>query len=733
MTENLLFEIGTEELPPSSIIEAKQNLKTLLENNLYSSRIGFVSIETMATPRRIAAFVKNLDEEQKSQEKIITGPPKKIAFDSSGKPTEALKGFARNLKVDVNSLVEVDNGRGIYMALKTIEKGGKTIEVLPDLLKDSILSMSFSKQMTWGDYSVKFARPIRWIAAIFGEEIIKFSIDDLISSDKTYGNRCILSREFKIPMVKNFNEYMDFLEKNAAVILDDAKRKKRIIDLIKEYEEKIWKNKYKVIIDEELLEEVINLIEIPNVLVGSFPEEYLYMPKEILVKAIQHHQRYFAVTDTESNDKISTSFVTIQNGTEDKNGEIIKGNERVLKARLSDAKYFYEEDRKNNFDKWFEKLEGVVFYSGLGSMSQKSLRLKEISQKITGDFKNSSPKLQEKLSDENLKELLSDCERASILCKCDLVTNLVVEFPELQGLVGKEYAKEKGEKDTVSEAIFEHYLPRFADDILPRTVAGSIVSIADKIDTIASMFIAGNIPTGSQDPFALRRKAAGILLICMDKNIDLDIFKLAEFSVKLIVNDFPSLKMDKKKISSACASDSEIKKLAEEITEFIFLRYRFRLEKNQKRTDLFDAIKNTSFSDVVTIDNRYNALSGYIQDSGKALLLTEPLIRCQNIIKNKNFEPVKKEILIEKEEIDLYKILLQKEAAMKNYADSGEYKDYIGMLDELADFAGYVNSFFDNVLVMDEDEKLRNNRINLIKRCTELYYLYADFSKLLIA
>lgn len=775
MTRNLFLEIGTEELPYSCIIEAKIGLKNILEQNLNFKRIGFNSVVVFATPRRIVAFAEGLDESQKDLENIITGPPKKISFDSSGNPTQAALGFAKSLNKKVSDLIEVDTEKGIYLAVKTVEKGKKTIEILPEILKSSILSLSFSKQMTWGNYSIKFARPIRWICAFFGNEIVRFEIENIKSLNKTYGNRYILSKELEVFPFDSIEEYCSFLEKQAIVVLDDKKRKEMILNSIKKYEEEVWHGKYKAVIDEDLLDEVVNLVEYPNVLVGNFPEEYLYIPKEILVKAIQHHQRYFAVVENNGNNgnngkngkngnngnnaKVSTFFIAIQNGLEDKKGEIIKGNERVLRARLSDAKFFYEEDKKCTFEQWFEKLKGVVYYSGLGSMSDKSIRLSNISQKILEDLNsnlnsnlnlnlnldlnldldlnNHNSFIEKDLKNKNEHSLFydisDDVKRACLLCKCDLVTNMVVEFPELQGLVGREYAKEKGEKDVVCEAIFEHYLPRFANDILPATNVGAVVSIADKIDTISSMFLVGNIPSGSQDPFALRRKASGIISICLDKEFDLDIFKLSLLSVNLLVESFgkslnlQSIDLNRKENELP----SIVEKISKEITEFIIARYRFRLEKSKLRIDIFDAIIATGLTKIVSIDKKYNALLKYLQGKEKEhiLIFSEPLTRCKNIIKGKEFTCVKAELLNEKEEKNLYEELIKKEEKIKVYLKKGSFLEAI---EELAGFAKYINSFFDKVLVMDKNNEIRLNRLSLVKRCADLYNLYADFSKISI-
>ena len=702
--KNLIFEIGTEELPSSCIQEGISGLRSVLETKLEEGRIAFSDIQTFATPRRIVAFISGVEARQKAKEKVITGPPKKISFDADGKPTEAAIGFARSLNVEVSGLLEIDNGNGIYMGLKVMEESRSSEEVLPRLLKDSVMSLSFSKQMTWGDYNIRFARPVRWIAAIFGDKVVRFNVENVFSSDTTFGIRSTSMKPIKIPVIKKLDDYMSFLYRKGNVVLDPIKRREMILDSIKDIESIKWQNRLRVVVDEELLDEVVNLVEMPNVLVGSFPEEYLYIPDEILIKAIQHHQRYFAVLD--SSGKVAPAFIIVQNGVEDKNGDIVSGNERVLKARLSDARFFYEEDRKHGFDHWYKKLEGVIFYPGLGSMHNKSERLAKNSIEI---LRSLEEKRGAKIitSTENLS-------RASTICKCDLVTNLVVEFPELQGLVGMEYAKEKGEEVDVARAVFEHYLPRFAGDLLPETDTGAILSIADKVDTITGMFLADNIPSGSQDPFALRRKASGIILTALKKSFDIDIYSISKFNLGQYLKEFSLKEIDEEKLIGS-------------ITDFIMARYRFRLERSSKRLDLFDSIISARCYSIVEIERRYRALEDYVRNKDIIKNISEPFIRCKNIIKGRKFSEINPEYLVEDSEKKLHQALEKKRKAIHKSLGEGNHDSALAELD---DFAGYVNSFFDDVLVMDEDEKLRINRINIVKGCADLYLLLSDFSKI---
>jgi len=698
--KQLLFEIGTEEMPPSCIQEGVRGLKEVLESKFTENRLKFGSINIYSSPRRLISIVDDLSETQDSEEKIITGPPVGIAFDSSGNPTGAARGFAKSLNLKVSELEKIEvQGKGLYLGKRILEKGKKTKELLAFILRDTILSLKFSKQMTWADYSIKFARPIRWILALYDNEIIKFNIENLVSSNITYGHRMISPEPITI---KNSNDYLEILSKKGRVMAVAGDRRRLILEQIKNLEEKIWKGKFKVIIDNDLLNDVVNMVEIPNVIAGSFPEEFLYIPKELLIESIQYHQKYFAVLDSSEN--ISTNFIIIQNGIKD-TGEIRKGNERVLRARLSDAAYFYEVDKKHDFDFWTEKLKGVIFFSGLGSIYDKSVRLKKITNFMSGLLK--------KKQEFKNTDLVEDLARASMLCKCDLVTDMVVEFPSLQGIVGRQYSEERGEKAEVSSAVFEHYLPRFADDILPSNDVGLILSIADKVDTITGIFLAGKIPTGSEDPFALRRKASGIILSVLKGEYDFNLDGLIDYNLKL----YPAY--------SELSNEDKLR-VAKDIRDFIIARLRFMFEKENRRLDILESVLGSGCSSIPEINLRYGAIEEFIKEKDIKKLYF-PMVRCKNIIKGSISDRVDADLLKEEHEKELYRSISDKEGLIGKLSEDKKYKD---VLNELYDFGVVVDLFFDKVLVMDKDEKLRNNRIGLVKKAVDLYMTIADFSKL---
>jgi len=700
MEKKLAFEIGTEELPSSCLNEGIASLKNILCDKLAKNRLDFSKVETFGTPRRLIAIVHDLKDMQNSLEKLVMGPPEKISFDVAGKPNQAAIGFAKGLGIAVEELERISTDRGVYIGKKLFEEGKKTSDILPQILNDLIFSIAFSKQMTWADWQIRFARPIRWILAIYGDEILNIEIESLKSGNLTFGRRTICPQSFT---VDNADGLLDILGQKGNVIIDSAKRREIILNGIRGIEERHKGSKIKTVINEDLLDEIINLVEFPNVLIGSFPEKFLSLPRDILIKAIEYHQRYFAVTSEK--DEVLPEFVVVQNGISDKNGEIIKGNERVLKARLSDASFFYGEDRKHSWENWIDKLKGVIFYSKLGSIYDKELRLVKISQKIISELNKNGSNISDEIIDYSL--------RASMLCKTDLVTNLVVEFPELQGVAGREYAKERNENKEVYESIFEHYLPGFYGDILPQTTTGTIISIADKIDTITGMFLAGAIPSGSEDPFALRRRALGIVLSVLEKNYDLDINELTGFSVDLY-NQF--LKFDAEKVSKTVRS----------VADFIIARLKFIYEKDEKRTDLIDAISGSGITSLLSIAKRYAAIMKIISE-GKLEEISLPMIRCKNIVKGKNFGEVKPDLFKEDSEKELYDEIISKYKIIKKLNAENEYDKSINVV---VDFRKKVDSFFDKVLVMDKIEEVKNNRLNLVKKALDLYMMIADFSKI---
>ncbi len=700
MKNNLIFEIGTEELPSSCINEGIIELEKVLSEKLNINNIDFKEIRTCGAPRRLIASVLSLSDMQNDISKNATGPSIKAAYDSDGNPTKAAIGFAKSLSLDVSELEKLETEKGTYVFKKILIKGRATKEVLPDILRDTVLSLNFNKQMTWGDYSIKFARPIRWLLALYGREVIKFEIEGLTSSNCTYGLRSISPGPI---VIDDADTFFEKLKIEGKVISSVSQRREGILSSIEQTQKKLWNDKVKIIINKAILEEVVNLVESPNLLIGTFPEKFLYLPKDLLIKAIEYHQRYFATIDSKSN--VTVNFAVVQNGISDLENEIIKGNERVLKARLSDAVFFYEEDKKHSYENLLEKLKGLIFYSGLGSMHDKSLRLKDISSYILHTLKVETKK--------DFDESMHQLERAALLCKTDLVTNMVVEFPELQGIVGREYALERGEGQEIANAISDHYLPGFFGDKIPEQITGSILSIADKIDTICGMFIANNIPSGSEDPFALRRRALGIVSVLIENDWSLNIGDLVDFTVRLydqnIVEDIENIAALKK-----------------DIIAFILNRYKFFAEKQDKRIDIIESIIVNDNYSLKDINRKYDAIYSYIKEDD-VQKISLALLRCKNIIKKKEISKIDVHLFKEKSENEIFEILLAANEKIDSLIIMDDYKNSLKELGLLSDI---VNDFFDNILIMDEDLSIRQNRINIVKSIVDTYLKIADFTLL---
>ena len=504
--KELLLEIGTEEIPAGFVSQALSDLKELVRKEFEANRIDFKGIRTLGTPRRIVLSIESVSEKQRDEETKRIGPSKAAAFDEKGTPTKAAIGFAKGQSVAVDSLEVIQTEKGEYVCAVKRETGRSTLEILSRLLPGVVLAIPFQKSMRWAEVPIRFARPIHWILSLFGGEVIPFEIGDVRSGNITYGHRFMSPDPI---VVSDFKTYLQKLGQ-ASVIVDPAERKKKIEEgMIREGA----RVSGKVLKDEDLLNEVNFLVEYPLPLCGSFDEKFLRLPREVVIHSMKEHQRYFPLMDDHG--RLLPHFICISNIVPRDEKVVVKGNERVLKARLSDAAFFFEDDLKTPLEKRVEELKKVVFQAKLGTSYEKVMRFKNLASWIAERI---DPKV--RLS----------VERAAFLCKADLVTGMVGEFPKLQGIVGKEYARLSGERAEVSEAIYEHYLPGFSGDRLPSNPVGDIVSLADKMDTIVGCFGVGLLPSGTADPFGLRRQALGIIRILLEKEYSLSIIELLEES-----------------------------------------------------------------------------------------------------------------------------------------------------------------------------------------------------------
>ena len=674
----LLLEIGTEEIPAHAMPGILNQLKTLAEKSLSEARINFGEIKTLGTPRRLALLIDNVAATQADVEAEKRGPSVKIAFDKDGKPSKAAIGFARGQKVQPEDLITRDGY--IYAVIR--EQGKPSAEIFKTLLPKIIFDLNFPNNMRWGSLDFKFIRPLRWIVALFGEEIIPFEVANVTSGRTSRGHRFLSKGDFDIATAA---DYVDDCAKNF-VIVDQNQRRELIVNQIND----VAKSKGGAAeITDDLLEEVLYLVEYPTALAGEFETKYLQLPAEAVITPMRDHQRYFPVKNSGA---LMPLFITVRNGGKDYLDIVQHGNERVLKARLEDAQFFFNEDRKKSLAAHREKLKTVVFQEGLGTVYEKTERLVNLVEKISA-----------MVGVDAAKSI-----RAAELSKADLVTGMVTEFTELQGVMGREYAKLDGEDSEVCAAIDEHYMPRFAGDAQPKTTAGKILSLADKIDNIVATFSRGLVPTGSQDPFALRRQALGIVNLLSSARWSLSIAEVVETSMDLL------------NITDVVGRE----KIQQEVADFMRLRVKNVLG-NSTRYDVIDAVID-DVDDVFAVTLKAAAVEQFLKIPD-ATKIIQSFVRVGNLAKKAETSELNSELFT----IDAEKVLYGAFAAIKVAADElVDKKDFLGALDVLKKLSTPIDSFFDSVMVMDENLTVRQNRLALLKSIDDLLAKIADFGKI---
>lgn len=686
MSKTLLLEIGTEEVPahvmPGILSQLKENAAKTFEE----LRIEYKNIKTLGTPRRSALLVEGLAEQQADLSKENRGPAVNIAFDADGNPTKAAQGFARGQGVKPEELVTKDG----YVYAMVHEKGGQTVDLLGETLKGLVDGLNFPNNMHWADLDYKFIRPLRWLVALYGQEVIDFEVANVKSGRTSRGHRFLSEGNFEIA---NAEDYVEACRK-ASIIVDQNERCAMIRQQIAEV---AAANGGQAEVNEDLLEEVLYLVEYPTALCGKFDEKYLALPAEAVITPMRDHQRYFPVL---KDGQLLPLFITIRNGGKEHLETVQHGNERVLRARLEDAQFFFDEDRKKTLEQHGEKLKTVVFQDGLGTIYDKALRLEVLAGYIADAIG----------ANEQDKK---DAVRAAKLAKADLVTGMVTEFTELQGVMGREYALLDGETKAVAQAIDEHYMPRFAGDSQPASVAGRIVSLADKIDTIVGTFSRGLIPTGSQDPFALRRQALGVVNMLKEAQYHISLSQLVAKAMELL------------KIADA----GQQAKLQNDVADFMKLRLKNVLADAGIRYDVVDAVFVT-VDDIYGVFMRAQAVNEAVkQDMEKNI---QAFVRTGNIARKAEDVQavVEADILAEQVEKDLYSAY---EAAAAKTEQEIAAQDYAGAIATLSQLAAPIDAFFDGVMVMDKDEKIKNNRLGLLKLVDNLICQVADFSKIVLA
>jgi len=688
LAKEFLLEIGTEEIPSRFINPALEKMKELFSQLLASGRVGSTGeIKVYGTPRRLILHASELDEQQADVSKEVVGPPKKIAYDAEGRPTKAAIVFAEKNKVSIDTLGIKATDKGEYVVARIDEKGGDTATWLSQVIPGFILSIPFPKSMRWMDKDIRFARPIHWVLSIYGGATAEFALNGLKSGNLSRGHRFMSPGQF---LVKDFKSYQQQAEPNF-VVIDPQVRKARIV---KQVEELARTKNGMVLEDSGLVDEVTNLVEYPFAVMGSFNKDFLRVPKEVLITAMREHQRYFSVVDGQGN--LLPHFITISNTKAEDMGVVQAGNERVLAARLSDAAYFFDHDVKVPLADRVEGLRKVTYQEKLGSVYDKTERVKKLAGHLAGIVK----------ADGKI------AERAAHLAKADLLTGVVGEFPKLQGVMGSKYAVLDGEDPRAAAAIAEHYLPRFAGDVLPKSVEGMCVGIADRIDTITGCFSVGLVPSGSEDPYGLRRQSVAILSMLFDRGLHLPLAAL---------------------VTEACTGHGLKKadqaKVGSDVLDFLRQRLAGMLTTEGLRSDVVDAALTGTFDDPLVAKEKVRALDAWRTSDDYRPLVTA-LKRAGNIVPKDFAGAVKKGLLREEAEKDLF-------AAYGDIKDRVKEKtaklDFRGALADIASLRAPVDAFFDKVMVMDKDESVKQNRLALLAGITGLFSGIADFSRLVLS
>ena len=682
MAKDLLFEIGAEEIPAGFMPNILGQLKQLAETKLNDAHLPFESIATYGTPRRLALIVKGLADTSAEISERHKGPSASIAYDADGNVTKAAIGFARGKGLDVADLV-VEDG---YIYAETKTAGVPAKDIVTDMLPQLITGLNFPKSMHWGNLDAKFVRPVRWLVALLDEEVIPVEFATVKSGNVTRGHRFLGADEITI---KNAASYVDTLKENFVMVDQDARR-----ELIsKQLHDMAASKNASIVWDDDLLEEINYLVEWPTALCGGFEESYLALPDAAIITPMKDHQRYFPLVDQEG--KLLPMFLTVRNGSDHSIEVVQAGNERVLRARLDDAKFFFNEDRKKPLIDRQDGLTKIVFQEGLGNLADKTERLLKLGR-VFGE---------ECGLHEDAAVVL---ERATELAKTDLTTGMVTEFTELQGVMGKEYALLDGESEEVAEAIFEQYLPRFAGDVLPQTEAGKVLSIIDKVDNIVATFSRGLIPTGSQDPYALRRQTIGILNILLGSEWNISLRPIFKASMELL--NVPAEKQDE---------------LLGQVEEFFTLRLKNIFLDREVPHHVIDLLLSNNELSVADAEGLVNALLANRIDENVELV--QAYTRMYNLVKDVEYTGVNSDLLKEDAEKALF------EAASKASEASlaaWEANDYAAVVAVPATLVPTINKFFEDVMVMDKDEAIKANRLQLVRLAYSVMAIIGDISAL---
>ena len=684
---NILFEIGMEEIPARFLSQALNDLKGNLEKKLTENRIKFDNIKTFGTPRRLVLLAEGVAEQQENLDLLNMGPAKNVAFDANGEISRAGAGFAKSQGVEPKDLEIIETPKGEYIAVRKFVEGQPAEGLLPEILKSLVLELSFPKPMKWSDKQLRFARPIQWFLALADDKVVEFEIEGIKSGNKSRGHR-FFGKEFT---VENIPEYFEKLAENN-VVVDIAERKALIEYLI---EKECTNENEQVLIDPELLNEVTNLVEYPFPIVGTFNSDFLEVPQDVLIISMQTHQRYFPILDKDG--KLLPKFVVIRNGIEGSE-QVRIGNEKVLSARLADARFFYQEDLKQPLSNNIEKLKNVVFQKDLGTIYDKVERIAEIASYITT-----------KLGAEDKQESVN---RTVYLAKADLVSNMIgeKEFTKLQGFMGADYALKSGETAEVSKGIEEHYYPRFQGDVMPQGLEGVVTGIADRLDTLVGCFGVGIIPSGSKDPFALRRAALGIVNIILNSNLELSLNELVDTALETL-QEKGVLKRDR----------AEVKK---EVMEFFKQRALNVFTEMGYRRDVINAVLAYDYDNLTEALEKIKVLEEVSKEESFGDLVAL-LKRVGNITKDHKDVIVDTNLFKEEIENELFTLSTDLDAKLIEDLEGKLYREY---LERVLASKDVINRYFENVMVMDKDEAVKNNRLSQLKFLNNIFGRVADLT-----
>jgi glycyl-tRNA synthetase beta chain len=683
-----LLEIGCEELPARFIKPAKTGLAKLLKEGLDALRIGHRDVKLFGTPRRIVALVESMEEKQTETVTVKFGPPAARAYDAEGKPLASAVGFAKSQGVDVSELKVRKKENADLLCVEKVETGRSTTEVLAGFLPEAITRIPFQKRMKWGKGTFEFGRPLHWIVALLGDEIIPFEVAGITSGNKTRGHRFLSPGEIVITDVPGYVDRM----REGYIIVDEQERTAMMTEAVGSIEARTGA---RAMTDPGLMEEIEYITEYPFGLMGSFEEEYLGLPEAALVNVMKGHQRYIPLEKEEG--RLLPGFIFFANTIPKTESEVVRGNERVLRARLADAKFFFEEDKKVRLDALYERLDAVKFHKRLGNLRDKTERVRQIARFLASTLGLS---------------LEAKIDRASVLIKADLLSHMVGEFPELQGIMGRIYAEHQGEDKDVAQSIEEHYRPAGTDAALPEGTLGALMALADKLDSLIAFFSVAITPTGNLDPFALRRQAIGCIRIVIDKGFHIPLRQLFETGYQALVT---------------AEGKTDFDSVVSTLSEFIAARFKFLLIEEGHNQEFINAVEPFVASDIYDGFMRLRALE--TQESIEAFRrLMIGFKRVYNITKsiggNGSIDPA---LFEHEEERDLYALLEAREDDFLAHMGARKYPEAIGVL---VGFKETIDRYFDKVFVMVDDQKLKENRLSLLARIKDMFLKYGDFSKI---